>query len=145
MAVEGGGGEDGAVGGGDDEFQGASVVVEVFEFDGVEAFGEGFLADYFTRAVGTVVVDHGVAVDGEDAAVVAEEGEGVDAVGGNVDVAGDDEADVALAVSGDLDVGDGECGLERRGGDFGALLAGIVIPFGGEARLCGRYFGSGAV
>ena len=60
----------------------AAVVVEILYLKRMQPFGESLLADDFAGAVGAVVVNHGCAVNQQQAAVVAQEGEGVDAVGG---------------------------------------------------------------
>ena len=111
----------------------------------MQPFGESLLADDFAGAVGAVVVNHGCAVNQQQAAVVAQEGEGVDAVGGDVDIAVYHQTDIAFAISRNSNVGHIILAVEFGRCDFGAFFASVVIPFGYQSGCSGAGLASGSI
>ncbi len=145
MQVEGGGVEGVALLVGYNELELAAVVVEILHLELMETFGEGFLSYDFAGAVGAVVVNHCSTVDYQQAAVVAEKRKGIDAVGGDVDIAVYHQTDVAFAVSRNCNVGHIIFAVKFCRGDFGAFFASVVIPFGYQTRSRGTGLACGSV
>lgn len=135
VQVEGGGVEGVALLVGYNELELAAVVVEILHLELMETFGEGFLSYDFAGAVGAVVVNHCSTVDYQQAAVVAEKRKGIDAVGGDVDIAVYNQTDVAFAVSRNCNVGHIIFVVKFCRGDFGAFFASVVIPFGYQTQV----------
>lgn len=55
-------------------------MVEILYLNRMHSFAQGFLAYQFPGGVGTVVVDHRPTADFQDAAVIRQQDEGIDAV-----------------------------------------------------------------
>ena len=82
-----------------------------------------------------VVVHYQTAVDGEHAAIIAKEREGVDIVGRNVDVAGYYQTYVVLGAIGDSYIVDNELLHEFSRLNVAADGSAIVVPLRFETRL----------
>ena len=82
-----------------------------------------------------VVVNYQTAVDGEHAAIIAQEREGVDIVGRNVDVAGYYQTYVVLGALGDSYIVDNELLHEFSRLNVAADGAAIVVPLRFETRF----------
>ena len=80
----------------DAQLQLAAVVVEVADEEWMQAFLHGMLANLLTWRVFAIVVDYHLAIKHQVAAVVGEQGEGIDAIGRYLDESREDESDVIV-------------------------------------------------
>ena len=133
--IDGGGRHEASVGVEDIEAQHAAVVVVVAYLYFMYARAQGLLTNLLVGTLGLVVVDHHVAVNLEQAAVVALQGEGVDTIDGHDEIAADDEADMPSHRARDYDIVDGVDGSHGTAVHGVALESTEVIPRGSETVL----------
>lgn len=120
------------------ETEETAVVVEVAERHGMKSLAESLLADEFAGILLTVIIDDHDVVDNDIRAVITEEGEGVDAVFGELHVTGGNETDVALHPDRDADVFALILGTDGGILDKTAVTAGKFMPNCAETWLKGR-------
>ena len=82
----------------DAQLQLAAVVVEVADKEWMQAFLHGMLAYLLTWRVFAIVVYHHLTIKHQIAAVVGEQGEGIDAIGRHLDKSREDESDVIVTL-----------------------------------------------
>ena len=108
-----------------------AIVVKVTGIERMEPATHGVLANDLARTVFTVIVHHHLAIQLEVTTIVRQQGKGIDAIGRNIYITRNNQADITLSLSRNLHARSHEGAIYLGLVSPGAVGTLIVVPLSG--------------